>query len=55
MSEALAAWNGYAFDVPGGPGTDSRYPGAELDADRRLRWWARQDLNLGQIVPNDLA
>ena len=19
------------------------------------RWWARQDLNLGQIVPNDLA
>ena len=38
MSEALAAWNGYGYDVPAGP-----------------KWWARQDLNLGQIVPNDLA
>ena len=36
MSEALAAWNGYAFDVPGGPGADSRYPGAELDLRRLL-------------------
>ena len=55
MSEALAAWNGYAFDVPGGPGFTRVTCTLDGFADRRLRWWARQDLNLGQIVPNDLA
>ena len=44
MSEALAAWNGYAFDVPGGSRADARYPGAELDLRRLLyaRWLRSQ-------------
>ena len=37
MSEALAAWNGYAFDRPGSKRWESVYPGAELDL-RELLW-----------------
>ena len=37
MSEALAAWNGYAFDRPGSKHWESVYPGAELDL-RELLW-----------------
>ena len=51
MSEALAAWNGYAFDVPGGPGFARVTCTLDGFADRRLRWWARQDLNLHPMVP----
>ena len=32
----ISSWSGYAFDVPGGPSADSRYPGAELDL--HARW-----------------
>ena len=32
----ISSWSGYAFDVPGGPSADSRYPGAELDLRRLL-------------------
>jgi hypothetical protein len=37
MSEALAAWKGYAFDRPGSKRWESVYPGAELDL-RELLW-----------------
>ena len=33
---SVGAWSGYAFDVPGSPRADSRYPGAELDLRRLL-------------------